>query len=92
MLHFIKFLRKMSEWLTSLRRTDMERTRGRATGEHLSSTRERQRIVQGVREFFGQNYELRYNVMKQTEEYRPRRNREAVFGKAEPSHEKREGS
>jgi hypothetical protein len=79
----------MSEWLTSLRWTDTERTRGRATGEHLSSTRERQRIVQGVREFFGQNYELRYNVMKQTEEYRPLRNREAVSGKAEPSHEKR---
>jgi len=79
----------MSEWLTSLRQTDTERTGGRATGEHLSSTRERQRIVQGVREFFGQNYELRYNVMKQTEEYRPLRNREAVFGKAEPSCKKR---
>ena len=47
--------------------------------EYLSSTRERQRIVQGVREFFGQNYELRYNVMKQTEEYRPRQNRKAAF-------------
>jgi predicted P-loop ATPase len=79
----------MSEWLTSLRWTDTERTRGRATGEHLSSTRERQRIVQGVREFFGQNYELRYNVMKQTEEYRPLRNREAVFEKTKPSCEKR---
>ena len=48
--------------------------------EYLSSTRERQRIVQGVREFFGKNYELRYNVMKQTEEYRPRRSRKAPHG------------
>ena len=41
--------------------------------EHLSSTRERKRIVKGVREFFEKNYELRYNVMKQTEEFRPLR-------------------
>lgn len=41
--------------------------------EHLSSTRERKRIVEGIREFFENNYELRYNVMKQTEEFRPKR-------------------
>ena len=89
MLHFIKIIWKMSKWLKSLRQTDMERTGGRMAAEHLSSTRERQRIVQGIREFFEQNYELRYNVMKQTEEYRSRRNREAVFGKTKPSCEKR---
>ena len=35
-----------------------------------SSAMERQRIVEGVRRFFNENYELRYNVLKQTEEYR----------------------
>ena len=34
---------------------------------------EKKRIAQGVRRFFERNYELRYNVMKQTEEFRPRR-------------------
>ena len=34
---------------------------------------EKKRIARGVRRFFEQNYELRYNVVKQTEEFRPRR-------------------
>ena len=38
----------------------------------LSSTAERMRIVRGVRDFMEQNYDLRYNVMKQTEEFRPK--------------------
>ena len=33
---------------------------------------EKQAIARGVRRFFQQNYELRYNVMKQTEELRPK--------------------
>ena len=49
----------------------MRQVRDRDEKEHLSSTRERKRIVKGVREFFERNYELRYNVMKQTEEFRP---------------------
>ena len=49
----------------------MCQVRDRDEKEHLSSTRERKRIVKGVREFFERNYELRYNVMKQTEEFRP---------------------
>ena len=36
-------------------------------------------IVCGIRQFFEQNYDLRYNVMKQTEEFRPRTKKEAVF-------------
>ena len=36
----------------------------------FSSINERQRIVEGVRRFFKTNYDLRYNVLKQTEEYR----------------------
>ena len=33
---------------------------------------EKQAIARGVRRFFQQNYELRYNVMKLTEEFRPK--------------------
>lgn len=33
---------------------------------------EKKRIAKGVRQFFEQNYELRYNVLKQTEEFRPK--------------------
>ena len=32
----------------------------------------KRKIAQGVRRFFEQNYELRYNVLKQAEEFRPR--------------------
>ena len=38
----------------------------------LSSTAERMRIARGVRDFMERNYDLRYNVMKQTEEFRPK--------------------
>ena len=34
---------------------------------------EKKRIAQGVRRFFEQNYELRYNIVKQTEEFRPKK-------------------
>ena len=55
----------------------------RETDHGYRSTREKKRIVEGVRKFFEQNYELRYNVMKQTEEYRSRRKIEAPFEKIE---------
>ena len=42
----------------------------RGTNGRLSSKKERMRIAKGVREFIEQNYELRYNTMKQTEEFR----------------------
>ena len=32
----------------------------------------KKRIAKGVRRFFEKNYELRYNIMKQTEEFRPK--------------------
>lgn len=44
----------------------------RSTNGRLSSKKERMRIAKGVREFIEQNYELRYNTMKQTEEFRPK--------------------
>ena len=37
------------------------------------SPSEKRRIAQGVRRFFEKNYELRYNTVKQTEEFRPRK-------------------
>lgn len=37
---------------------------------HLSSVSEKKRIAKGVRMFFEQNYELRFNTLKQTEEFR----------------------
>ena len=51
------------------------------TGENLRNPKEKQRIVEGVRRFFDENYELRYNVMKQSEEYRSRHSME-VPGKS----------
>jgi hypothetical protein len=52
---------------------------------HLSSIRERKRIVKGIREFFEKNYELRYNVMKQTEEFRPIGSSKAKSSRKEPT-------
>ncbi len=62
----------------------------RTSGEGYSSTKERRRIVQGVRKFFEQNYELRYNVMKQTEEYRPLRAAEATYAQQKAPFAKKE--
>ena len=39
----------------------------------------KRRIAKGIRLFFEQNYELRYNVMKQVEEFRPRHRKERII-------------
>lgn len=57
-----ELLKRLRNWLFSVRSE-----KGGAT---FSSVNERQRIVEGVRRFFNENYELRYNVLKQTEEFR----------------------
>lgn len=57
-----ELLKRFRNWLFSVR--------SEKDGPALSSVNERQRIVEGVRRFFKENYELRYNVMKQTEEFR----------------------
>jgi hypothetical protein len=44
----------------------------------LSSTAERMRIARGVRDFMERNYDLRYNVMKQTEEFRPKKRQDGT--------------
>lgn len=43
-----------------------------------SSSSEKIRIARGIRQFFEQHYELRYNVMKQVEEFRPLEQKTAV--------------
>ena len=73
MRHILKHL---TTWLRHLC-NNRQATHRESAGRHLSSTHERKRIVAGIRRFFSQNYELRYNVMKQTEEYRPRHHRKA---------------
>ena len=57
-----ELLKRFRNWLFSVK--------SEKDGPALSSVNERQRIVEGVRRFFKENYDLRYNVMKQTEEYR----------------------
>lgn len=56
--------------------------------EHTVS--DKRRIAQGVRKFFEQNYDLRYNVLKQTEEFRRKatcQNRKATYGNGEPPYD-----
>ena len=57
-----ELLKRFRNWLFSVK--------SEKDGPVLSSVNERQRIVEGVRRFFKENYDLRYNVMKQTEEFR----------------------
>ena len=57
-----ELLKRFRNWLFSVK--------SEKDGPALSSVNERQRIVEGVRRFFNENYDLRYNVMKQTEEFR----------------------
>ena len=71
-------IRRIRRWLRGLLGRSMRgRQGGTATGR-LSSTAERMRIARGVREFMERNYELRYNVMKQTEEFRPKKARDGT--------------
>lgn len=57
-----ELFRRIRNWLSSMKKVESATT--------FSSINERQRIVEGVRRFFNENYELRYNVLKQTEEFR----------------------
>ena len=45
----------------------------------LSSTRDKKRIARGVKQFFNKNYELRFNILKQVEEFRPLRRKGKLF-------------
>ena len=57
------------------------------------SMSEKKHIAIGLRKFFEQHYDLRYNVMKQTEEFRRKptcQNMKATYGAKEPPYEARE--
>ena len=88
----VNLLNSVSRIITSSESPRKEITDG------LSNPKERQRIVKGVRKFFSENYELRYNVMKQTEEYRPLKGKdvpdnstEGTFSEKEPLIFRKEG-
>ena len=61
-MYIEELLKRIRRWLFSVGKVENVTT--------FSSINERQRIVEGVRRFFNENYDLRYNVLKQTEEYR----------------------
>ena len=48
---------------------------------------DKKRIARGVRRFFAQNYELRYNILKQQEEFRPLRPDKQLRDAAEARHD-----
>ena len=84
--------------VNSLLKSILDRLSRSGDGEKIvtlhSSARERQRIVEGVRRFFNENYELRYNVLKQTEEYRRKEpitpREEALVAQQEPLNSEKE--
>ena len=71
-------IRRIREWLRILLGGSRRSGRDCTAMGRLSSTAERMRIVRGVREFMEKNYELRYNVMKQTEEFRPKKGQDST--------------
>ncbi len=74
-------MKQIWKWLLRCIIRHKKRTEKECVREYLSSTRERQRIAQGIRLFFEKNYELRYNIMKQTEEFRSRSKETRVIAK-----------
>lgn len=73
-----QIIKLFMKWLRSVGRKN-----SRSNNSHYGVT-DKQTIARGVKRFFEQNYELRYNVLKQTEEFRPR--------KMQASHEKIQAS
>lgn len=63
-----KIIRIIKKWLLKRRPRKKKET-----------SSEKRRIAQGVRQFFEQNYELRYNEMKQTEEFRRKPEKARLF-------------
>ena len=66
---------------------------GEGQKEHITTiicVYEDEKYLAGVHRFFEENYELRYNEMKQTEEYRSRHRMEAPGKSTEASDEKME--
>ncbi len=66
----VRFFQKIGCFLSM--KTPLSRT--------LSRTRDKKRIARGVKQFFDKNYELRFNILKQVEEFRPLRRKGKLFG------------
>ena len=64
-----ELLKRFRNWLFSGKIAEKGKDHEPSEPVTFSSVNERQRIVEGVRRFFNENYHLRYNVMKQTEEF-----------------------
>ena len=80
-------VRLLTEVLGMFRRLAVQDGRQDGDGGKVLPSSEKRRIAAGVQAFFEKNYDLRYNVMKQTEEFRrkaPRGNSEALIGREEP--------
>ena len=76
-------IRIIKKWLRTILGGNLRYRRDSTAMGRLSSTAERMRIVRGVRDFMEQNYDLRYNVMKQTEEFRPKRQQDSTNGNSD---------
>ena len=85
---FKDIVRMLTEVLGMFRRLAEQDGRQKETdGGRVLPSSEKRRIATGVQAFFERNYDLRYNVMKQTEEFRrkaPPGDPEALIGQPEP--------
>ena len=74
----IEMIQRIFDWVVSLDVDGTQKVPPRTglddepANNGMASIRERQRIVRGVRDFFDRHYELRYNLLKQSEEFRPK--------------------
>ena len=78
-------LTMVGKWLSLKRDGDGDERR-------LVTTAQRKQIARGVKKFFRENYELRYNILKQTEEFRPRHPQQPTDGKNTAGYEKNAAS
>lgn len=84
---FKMMIKKIRKWIHRICLMLKKRTTSR---RKYFFTSEKRRIAHGVKQFFAQNYELRYNVIKQYEEFRKKPtslNRKATYENAEPPHD-----
>ena len=80
---FRDVVRLLTEVLGLFRRLAVQDWRQDKDGSGVLPSSEKRRIATGVQAFFEKNYDLRYNVMKQTEEFRrkaPPGNSKALIG------------
>ena len=84
---FKDIVRLLNEVLGMFRQLSVQGRQKDKDGGGVLPSSEKRRIAAGVQAFFERNYDLRYNVMKQTEEFRrkaPPGDPEALIGQPEP--------